>query len=177
MTDTNNINPVETGPEATAADSSPAPSPEPNLLTSKQFLSFETMAIGIFALFVAICGYVWNSQAEEFKVLKNDVKTISLVIPTLATKAEMDQKLDSMDKKVDAKFAAMNEKVDARFAAMDKKMDDRFATVDRKFEKVDDKLDTLISSVNTLQTTLVTKVSINSYRLDQLEKNNKKGSP
>lgn len=159
MTDTNNTNPVEVGPEATAADSSPAPSPEPNLLTSKQFLSFETMAMGIFALFVAICGYVWNSQAEEFKVLKNDVKTISLVIPTLATKEEMDQKLDGMDKKVDA-----------RFAAMDKKMDDRFATVDRKFEKMDDKLDTLISSVNTLQTTLVTQVSINSYRLDQLEK-------
>ncbi len=136
MTDTNDVNTLE----ASQPDTSP--------LTSKQFLSFETIAMGIFALFVVLCGYVWNAQAEEFKELKTDVKTISLIIPTLVTKNELD---------------AMELKINER-------MDEKFDAVDRRFEKMDDKLDTLITSVNAIQTTLAAQVTVNSYRLDQLEK-------
>lgn len=136
MTDTNDANTLNTS------------QPDTTLLTSKQFLSFETIAMGIFALFVVLCGYVWNAQAEEFKELKTDVKSISLVIPTLVTKNELD---------------AMELKINER-------MDEKFDAVDRRFEKMDDKLDTLITSVNAIQTTLAAQVTVNSYRLDQLEK-------
>lgn len=126
-------------------------------LTSRQFLSFETMAGGLFALFVAIVTYVWNGHSDEFKVVKNDVKNIKEIIPTLATKAEMN-----------ARF----EKVDEKFEKLDKKVDEKFEKVDEKFEKLNEKLDGLILSVNAIQHTLTSKVTINSYRLDQLEAKN-----
>ncbi|MFT4927006.1 MAG: hypothetical protein ACI8WB_003106 [Phenylobacterium sp.] len=129
------------------------------LVTSKQFLGFETISIGIFSLFVMVCGYIWYGHADEFKELKQDVKTISQIIPTLATKDEMNAKLDAMDKKMDRRFAEMTAKTD-----------EKFDKIDRKFEKVDEKLDALIASVNSIQTTLTTQVTINSYRLEQIEK-------
>ena len=78
-------------------------------LTSKQFLSFETIAGGLFALFVAIGVYAWNGHLDDFKLLRSDVKTIGVVIPTLATKAEMNAKFD----KIDEKFDKMDDKLDA----------------------------------------------------------------
>lgn len=73
---------------STMADSSP--------LTSRQFLSFETIAASVLTLCMAIVAWVWNGHSDEFKALRNDVKDIRVIIPTLATKAELDVKLDSL---------------------------------------------------------------------------------
>ena len=120
-------------------------------VTYKQFFSFEKIAIAAFSFAAILCSYVWTGHAEEFKTLKSDVKAISLVIPTLATKDEMNAMEKRIDKKIDTKF---------------EKMDD-------KFEKMDDKLDKLIASVTTIANTLTTQVAINSYKIDQLAKGNK----
>ncbi|MFT4927007.1 MAG: DNA anti-recombination protein RmuC [Phenylobacterium sp.] len=156
----------------TMTDENTATNTATNLLvTSKQFLGFETISIAIFSLFVMVCGYIWHGHADEFKELKQDVKTISQVIPTLATKDEMNAKLDAMDKKMDRRFAEMTAKTDAKFAEMKATNNEKFDKIDLKFEKVDEKLDALIASVNNIQATLTTQVTINSYRLDQIEKN------
>lgn len=109
-------------------------------LTSRQFLSFETIAAGLFTLFVAVTSYTWSGHADDFKAVKNDVKTISLKLPTLATKAEMDEKFSKMDEK----FSRMH-------------------------EKTNDKLDALIVSVNQLQAVMTSNMAITNYRLDALE--------
>lgn len=134
-------------------------------LTSKQFLSFETIAIGIFALFVAVCVYVWNVRTDEITGLKSDVKTITVVTPTLATKAEMNVKLDALEKRMDNKFEQMDNKMERRFSKME-------AKTDQKFERMDTKMDALIASVNNMQQTVITQVAINSYKIDQLIKAN-----
>ena len=136
-------------------------------LTSKQFLSFETIAAGLFALFVSVCIYVWHDHSDDFKQLKGnvkelqaDVKTIGVAMPTLATKVEMDVKLEKLETKMETRFDKVN------------------AKMDRKFNDVNTKLDALILSVNTIQNTMVTKaefvelsekVAVHGYRLDKIE--------
>jgi hypothetical protein len=126
-------------------------------VSAKHFFSFEAFSLAAFGLFVGICSYVWHGHADEFKALKADVKTISLVIPTLSTKNEMNAKFDAMDKKIEK----------------------RFEKIDMRFEKMDQKMDALIVSVNNMHATLTSQVTLNSYRIGQLEKNNadSKGIP
>ena len=104
-------------------------------LTSRQFLSFETIAATLFSLSIAAGVYVWSNHSNEFRELKSDVKNLNQIIPTLATRAEMNARFD--------------------------KVDEKFEKMDAKFEKVNDKLNTLILSMNTFQNTMATKAEVN----------------
>ena len=132
-----------------------------NALTLRQFINFETIAAGLFALFISVVAYLWNNHDGEFKRLSNDVRDINRIIPTLATKIEMNARFDKVDEKfakIDEKF----EKIDEKFEKMNKKMDDKFAKMDDKFDKVNDKLNTLILSMNTFQNTMATKAQVDA---------------
>ncbi|MFT4923956.1 MAG: hypothetical protein ACI8WB_000034 [Phenylobacterium sp.] len=84
-------------------------------VSAKQFISFEHIVGGVFTLFIALCIYVWNNHSGDFKelkqdvgVLKKDVNAIRVLIPTLATKAEMDVKFDKVGAKLDALILSVN---------------------------------------------------------------------
>ena len=78
------------------------------LVTSKEFLSFETIAGGLFTLFVSVSIFLWNDHSGDFKLLRNDVQNIRQTIPTLATKVEMNAKFNQMDEKLDALILSVN---------------------------------------------------------------------
>ncbi len=110
-----------------------------------------------------------SGQEHAIKTMQADLDIVKGRVEHIDTSVvALNEKVDSLDKKVDKRFVALEEKFDKRFVALEEKFDRRFVALEEKFDKRFVALEGRLTSLEQRFDSLEQRFIVVEGKLDQI---------
>ena len=120
------------------------------------------MRMTLFLLAIMLFESPMASYAVEVAPRISDREIIESLGKLAAGQANLDKRLDDLNRSMDKRFDDMNESINNRFEQVDKRLDDlnrsinnRFEQVDKRFEQIDKRFEDVNRRMDGLQNTML----------------------